>query len=58
MAKKDNIVIDKKQYKHYLIDTVELLTQENKSLKQQLDDLTKDYNHLISSTNTRLTAEH
>jgi len=56
MSKKDKLVIDKEQYKHYLIDTVEILTRtisdvtkENESLQQQLDDLTKYYNQLSHS---------
>jgi cell division septum initiation protein DivIVA len=42
---KKNKHIDKDQYKHYLIDTVEILTKENKNLRQQLDDLQKEYSH-------------
>ena len=37
--------VNKDQYKHYLIDTVEILTKENKNLRQQLDDLQKEYSH-------------
>ncbi len=57
MPKKKN-TIDKDQYKHYLIDRVEILTNENDTLRKQLQDLQKEYNHLIRSMGTHTSAEH
>jgi len=34
--------INKDQYKHYLMDEVEFLKQENKALKQIIEELKKD----------------
>lgn len=40
--------INKEEYKHYLIDTVNILTQENESLREQLKTLEKDYNTIFN----------
>ena len=36
MKKQKNPVINKEQYKHYLINEVEILKQENQTLKQTI----------------------
>ena len=55
---KNKNTIDKDQYKHYLIDTVEVLKNDNMNLRKQLEDLQKEYNHLIRSMGTHTSAEH
>jgi len=40
--------INKDQYKHYLIDTVEILTKENGLLQEQLNQLQTEYNILFN----------
>ena len=41
--------INKEEYKHYLIDTMNILTQENESLREQLQTLEKDYNTIFNA---------
>ena len=36
MRNQKNQAVDKEQYKHYLIDEVEILKQENQTLKQTI----------------------
>lgn len=40
--------INKDQYKHYLIDTVDTLTKENESLQEQINKLQDEYNILFN----------
>ena len=47
MTKQKNSVIDKEQYKHYLIEEVETLRKENDTLKRKLNILQTKYETLI-----------
>ena len=47
MKKQKNSVVDKEQYKHYLIDEVELLRNENDKLVKQLSILQTKYNKIM-----------
>ncbi len=42
MAKKKSSTIDKEHYRHYLMDEVELLKQENQTLKQIIEELRQE----------------
>lgn len=47
MKKPKNTVIDKDQYKHYLIDEIETLRKENDKLKRNLTVLQMKYEKII-----------
>ena len=49
MTKQKNRIIDKEQYKHYLIDEVETLRKENDTLKRNLNILQTKYDKSIKA---------
>ena len=48
MKKQQHHVIDKEQFKHYLLDEVKALQNENSKLTQQLNTLQTKYEQLIT----------